>query len=301
MNAIPTDQNSAVQLDRLAAQRQLYTEAKQLEALRTIIAVPLVLLWSIVAAIFPQVRVYAAAWGIVAALIDIAYLNRWEHSLQRKAAKIQEMFDCDVLNLPWRYLTVGHPPDVESIAEASKKYKSKDPHYAALHDWYPKAVGKLPLPLARIVCQRANCWWDGKLRRRYAVNALALVGLLTVAVLLIGLVGGFSVEGLVLSVLAPLTPAFTWAIRQYYEQSDYSIAADHLKEYCERLWSQAVSGKISDEELARESRELQDGIFERRCRGPLIFNWIYRLLRKEYEEQMNISAEALTQEAIDYA
>jgi predicted pore-forming effector associated with SMODS systems len=300
MNTIPVDQNAAEQLDRLAAQRQLYSEAKRLEAVRTIIAVPLVLAWSVVTATFPQFQVYAAAWGIVVTLFDIAYLNRWQRSLQRRAAKIQEMFDCDVLDLPWRQLTVGHRPDVESVIEASKKYKAKDSLYVALYDWYPTGVGTIPLSLARIVCQRANCWWDAKLRRRYALNALALVGLLTLAVLLIGLVGGFSVDALVLSVLAPLLPAFTWAIRQYYEQIDYATAADKLKEYCETLWSEAVYRTISDEDLALKSRELQDGIFERRCRGPLIFDWIYRYFRRGYEEQMNIGAEALIQEAVGH-
>lgn len=51
------------------------------------------------------------------------------------------------------------------------------------------------------------------------------------------------------------------------------------------------------DELTIESRELQDEIYDCRCKNPLIFDWIYDRLKRDHEVQMNIGAEALVAEA----
>ena len=47
------------------------------------------------------------------AILDPALFNLWQQSLKQQAAKIQELFDCDVLQLEWRELKVGRRPDAE--------------------------------------------------------------------------------------------------------------------------------------------------------------------------------------------
>ena len=296
MNDITSRQNDEKQLIRLAAQRQLYTEAKRLEAFRTLLAVPLVLVWAGLAAVFPALQPYAAAWGISIALIDIACLSPLERLLQRKAAKVQELFDCDILHMNWRQLRVGRRPDSEDVAEAANKYRRKDPFLSSLVNWYPAQISEVSLPLARLICQRTNCWWDAKLRLRYANNALAIVALLSIVVVLLGLLGNFTMESFVLNILAPLLPAFVWSIRQYSEQREYATVSDRLKQYSEDLWERALATNIPSDELDAQSRELQDEIYDRRCRGPLIFDWIYSLLRREYEEQANVGASAMIEQ-----
>lgn len=64
------------------------------------------------------------------------------------------------------------------------------------------------------------------------------------------------------------------------------------------IFRKAIAEKATPEELSRESRDLQDEIYDRRCRGPLIFNWIYNCLKKGHEEQVNKGAEALVEEAL---
>ena len=44
------------------------------------------------------------------------------------------------------------------------------------------------------------------------------------------------------------------------------------------------------------SRELQDAIFNHRASSPLIFDWVYNLLRRRMEEQMNAGADQLVSE-----
>lgn len=298
MNSIPQEQLAQKQLDRLAAQRQLYSDAKRLQAFQMILSIPVVVILSLIVVLFPDFKVYLAFWGITVTLLDVSVFNPWQKSLKQKAARIQELFDCDVLQMDWRELKVGGRHNAETIAEAASKHKCKDPDFQKLKNWYPVIVAKLPLHLARIVCQRASCWWDAELRRRYAMVMMSIVGSLTLFVFLLGIIGGITLENFFLVVLAPLLPVFTFGIRQFNEHRESANTLDRLKGHSEKLWDKAVSDKFTPEELAIASRELQDEIYDHRKRSPLVFDWIYRRLRGPHEEQMNKGAEELVEEAL---
>lgn len=298
MNTISQDQLTQKQLDRLAAQRQLYSDAKRIQAFQKILSIPVVVLWSLFVMWIPDLKVYAAYWGICVTLLDVIFFTPWQRSLKEKAAKVQELFDCDVLKLSWRNLQAGRRPDAEAIMESSSKFKCVDPECSTLRNWYPGSVDKLPIHLARIVCQRANCWWDANLRRRYATWMIISVGTLTIFVFLVGLVGGLTLEKFFLAVLAPLMPAFVLGLREYTEHKESASKLDRLIEHAEKLWNMAIIEKATPDELTEESRDLQDEIYDHRRRSPLIFDWIYRRLRQTHEDQMNKGAEALIEEAL---
>ena len=154
MNNITQEQNTQRKLDLLAAQRQIYSDAKNLQVISLIIGVPVVVVWSIFVAIFPQLAVYAGCWGIFATFLEILVFSGLQKAAQQKAAKIQQIFDCEVLQFSWENLNCGIRIDPESIIDASSRYKRKNPDYSSLHNWYPISVGKLPIYQARIICQR---------------------------------------------------------------------------------------------------------------------------------------------------
>jgi hypothetical protein len=163
---------------------------------------------------------------------------------KERAAKIQELFDCDVLQIPWAELKVGHRPDTETVVEAAEKYRRPDPDYTALRNWYPAIVGQVPLSLARLVCQRSNCCWEATLRRRYATVVAIVIGALSFLVFVLGLMRGISLEKFILAVLAPLMSTFLWGIRKYREQREAANSADRLKEYVEKRWGNAPKGAL---------------------------------------------------------
>lgn len=299
MNTIPITQNEATQLDRLAAQRRLYSKAKRVLSWQLTLSVPSVIVWSFAMLAWPVLRPYAALWGIVVTLLDLSVLDRYQESLKEKAAKIQELFDCDVLELEWSKLKTGQRPDAELIAEQSSLYRRTDPEYKALRDWYAPAVGKLPIHLARLVCQRASCWWDAKLRRRYAISVLIVLGVFSVLIITLSLQQRATLENFILVGITPLMPAIALAIRQFYEHNDAAAGAVKLKEYTENIWGEALKNRISSEELATRSRQFQDELFEHRRRSSLIFDWIYQFLRDKHENLMNKGAEAQVKEALE--
>lgn len=299
MNGIVIEQLKKTQLDRLAAQKQLYSDAKRIQALQIVLSLPIVILLSFTVVFYPEFKVYSALWGYFITIIDICVFDPWQKGLKGKAANIQEIFDCDVLQLNWCDLKAGNKVEPETIIGASARYRKKDPDYEKIKDWYPTIVEKLPLHLARMVCQRANCWWDASLRRRYAAVVIIIVIITSILVMIFGLIGGLTFEKFLLAVLFPLMPAFILAIRQFRENHATANTLDKLRTHCEKLWEKAITGKIDSEYLQIESRILQDEIYENRRKCPLIFDWIYNKLRNQYEEQMNKGAEMLVEEALE--
>ena len=182
MNNIPQEQNKQPRLDLLAAQRQLYSDAKFLQNTSIATVVIAVIAGSILVAVFPHLAVYTALWGVTATLLDILFIARSQKSIQEQAAQIQQDFDCQVLNFDWANLHCGLHVEPELIIEASDKYKIKDPICSALQDWYPIGIKKLPIHQARIICQRSNVWWDAKLRRRYSKWIIRVLVILTISI-----------------------------------------------------------------------------------------------------------------------
>jgi hypothetical protein len=76
--------------------------------------------------------VWTALYGLVVAIIDFAVLEALKTGFKRRAAAIQEQFDCQVLRLPWSGLKGGSKSDPENILFADES----DARLHVLRDWY---------------------------------------------------------------------------------------------------------------------------------------------------------------------
>ena len=296
MNTIAQLQNEPRQLQRLAAQRQLYSTAKRIFAVQLLLGGPVAIAWSLAAVALPPLKGYAATWGLLVSFLDWFWLTQWQKRLRGQAAGIQEAFDCYVFQLPWNDIKAGKAPDAELVKDYADKYQSAASALPPLIDWYAPVVSELPLEIGRVICQRSNCWWDSHQRRRYATWVLGSVVTLTILMTGVGFIGGFTVEKLFLAIILPLSPALLLGSRQYTEQTEAATRLDKLKEHAATLWSDACAGKAKAK-LADRSRVLQDEIFDNRKKSPLVFDWIFSRLRNNYDAQMNHGAAELAEEA----
>ena len=296
-NGITERQNRPHEIDKLAAQRQLYSDAKKIQLLQLLLSVPASLIWPVFVVFVPSATVYSALWGIVITILDSLFLCRMVSSLKLTAARIQESFDCYVLSIPWHSLHSGREPSRETVQTALKRFNSSDSKRSLLEAWYPEKVDELPIHLARIVCQRASCWWDGELRRKFSGYAATITAGLLLISIVIGITAKFSIAQYVMAIVLPFLPVIVFASRQISENLDAAKSADNLREHSESLWSNAISRNLSESDLDKESRDLQCEIFTHRKNSPLIFDWLYFLLRSSHEETMNIGAEDLINEA----
>lgn len=294
---IAEQQNSEPQLQRLAASSLLYSRAKTLLAVQFTLTVPGAMASALIMAWQPTWKIWLTFYAITISLLDALVLDRIQTALKKKGARVQEMFDCDLFDLSWRSARCGARVDTEDIRESAETYTRKNPNLPGLRDWYPPDVASLALPLARLVCQRANCWWDSRLRRNVASFLLGILIIVVVGVFIVALCAKNTVEQMILTVYAPVAPAVLWTIREFLRQRDSADSLDKLRTHVERVWIDAVAGKFTGKDLDHASIEIQDLIFDGRTRNPLIFNWVNALVRPRQQVSMNEKAKELVAEA----
>lgn len=295
MNSIPTSQNDPGRIRLLAAQRHLYSNAKTSFLLHAVAVGPVAAVLSVTAIMVPAMRPWSALWGLLVVVADFAFLTPFQEKARATAAGIQEQFDCEVLQLPWNSIKAGPPVAVETIAAHARAYDRASASMPPLGEWYPPSVGTIPLYLARLVCQRANCWWDAEQRRRYSSVVVSAVTAVIAALCGAGIATGLSVEQLILSVLAPLSPLVLVGARQAREHRRAADRLDRLRGLCDSAWSEARDRAWS-RKAESTSRTLQDEILECRRRNPPVLDFVFKRLRGELERDMSAGADALVRE-----
>lgn len=296
MNDIPKLQNEKRALQLLAAQRQLYARAKRLLGWQLILGGPIAALVALLGILEPNAKEYVAAWGITILILDTLCMGPAQRRLRESGARVQEQFDCDVLGLRWDTTKVGNPESVELVHEQARRYQTWASKMPPLTDWYPRAVQRLPLSLARILCQRTNCWWDAQQRRSYAS---VMAGLLLAGAILVfwaGVAAGLKVSDLLVIVLLPMSSTLKLAHQQWTENRDAADRLDRLREHAERVWRHAINNP-DDPNLEIDARSLQGEIFDGRKRNPPVFDFVFKWLRNGHEAQMNFGTEHFVDEA----
>ncbi len=283
MNSIATRQNLEVNITRLAAQRRLYSVVKILFYSRTVIAVALAVLGPLVGAAKPELKTAIAALALCFVLIDL-FLENGESSRRTKAAKIQEMFDCDVLEIPWNEIAAGKKVDAEDVRAASKKIKNLAAQ--KLDDWYPPETSKIDITIARIICQRANVSWDTKLRRFFAHGyVIALVILIGIS---LKLNWDQKLSDFILNI-SPVIPLLKILIQQMVSQYRTAGNTDNIKTQADALIADAECS-VDPLELTMRSRSLQDEIYRHRKSAQPIPDVVYWIFRNAFEDEMGYSA-----------
>jgi hypothetical protein len=297
MNQIPTEQNTQKQLERLAAQRELYSSAKKWHTAQIFLTVIIPVILSTIAFFKPGFAVVAAIFGVASFLTDISIVDPIIKKHKTKAAKIQELFDCDVLKLPRSPLKTIDDIAVEEVLLYYNAHVKIATNVEKIKDWYSQKVGELPMRVARILCQRTNCWWDSKLRQRYSAFLKFTSIVVFVTILIIGFISNLSLINVTL-IAGGLIPFFQFCIKQCNDNLDAGKRLDELVIYSSQIWNDALANTYSDDSLLTNSRRLQDEIFEHRSKSPLILDLYYNFFRKNDEALMNRSSEILVDEAL---
>jgi hypothetical protein len=282
-------------IELLAAQRNLYSRAKSIIGLQTILSVPVALCAAIATIVKPELKGYVALWGILVVVFDLFVFTPWVRKLRDNAARIQELFDSKVLGLDWNEISVGKKPEPELIHEEAKKHGMEDGKIAGLRNWYPVVVDKVPEVCGIIISQRSNVWWDARMRRKYALAVRVVLVSVALGLIGYGLYEKKDMFEFLAYIVAPLASTYVFGYRQMMEHSDAADRLDKLKELSERIWSDVLAGKDSAV-LKLKCRTLQDQIFDHRKKNPPIFDFLFRWFRDGNEVLMNKGAETLVNE-----
>ena len=283
--SINEKQNSEWNLKRLAAQRQLYSEAKTLMGIQFILSGVFIVVLAILSNIIDEKYLaFTAVAAIAVSIIDELLLSKRIDNVKEDAARIQEEFDCDVLEIPQNKIKIGNHSMMETIQEKSKKYSLKNINYSALINWYP-GIDEEDNRYYRLICQATNCWWNQNLRKRYSEILLLLLSCVFAMLLLLAIIRGITISVFLMTVVSPILPAF---ILVYKTVKDNGIAIDNLNHMKGKLYEIISKAEniehYSDEQLLNDSRCLQDMIFDNRASSPLIPDKLYFGKRNKYEE-----------------
>jgi len=296
LSQIAANENSEIQLLRLAAASVFYASGKRILGLQAILTVLGGFASAIVIASFPQIKVWAAFYAFTIALLDALVLERLQSEHRQTGARIQELFDCELFNFSWRSLVSGERPSPELITEHGTIYKQRH-GICHLRDWYSPTVSALSLPLATLVCQHANAWWDSTLRRRYCTGLKVLLSVLVIFVFVLAILRGMTMDVFVLAVLAPLTPAILWGVREIRKNSAAAADLGRVETHIDQLWREGLEDGLASNSIGAESILVQNQIFHFRSTNPFVFNWVYRLLRARKEETMRTVSAQLVERA----
>jgi hypothetical protein len=286
----------------LRASSYLYSKAKLISGIQVFLTILVPVVLSALSVLFSResqqgagLKGWAAFYGIAVVLLDSMFLDKTQKSLKKEAAQIQELFDCELLEMPWNEFKAGDKPTPEKIDQSSRALGRELTEREI--NWYPGVVGRLPLYLCRLVCQRTNIWWDGELRRRYAfwLSTFA-VGMMLLAAI-VGMVKNMSLVTFVLTIMAPLFPAAMWFIRERNRQKESTATLDRLMKHTTNLWTNVLDAKMSPSDALDKSRELQDELFVHRQSNQPIPNVVNRIFAGRFDQSMNKGAEELVEAA----
>jgi hypothetical protein len=287
LKGLAARQNELAQLWLLQAQRQLYTDAKRLLRLQLALSVVLPVAAAITTLLIPDPTLKGgiALASIILTVVDVSLLDRHQRRTIENAAKVQEAFDCAVLDLPWDSFVVGSPAEPEIILDARTRYERKR-GLKGLRNWYPVEPGDVPVHLGRLICQRGVLVYDSGLRRPYAIAALSFAAAAFFGLVFVAVLGDVTLEGLALSVFAPVAPLVTWAVREFFRHSEAADANDKLRSKVEKICEDAIRGEHTVEVCTAHARQIQTEMYRLRKSKPPVFEAVYQLLRSRLERRM---------------
>lgn len=166
-----------------------------------------------------------------------------------------------------------------------------------MKNWYYSAnLDTIKLPLATIMCQRTNCWWDNYLRQHFMRFILSISTIVFLFVVIISLFNELSFPSFMINAFSPFFCLLTFTIKQYKENCKSLNNSNKLKIHCDNIWRDILNKNKKEDELKDLSRKLQDEIFQNRSTCPLIFDWYYNRYREEQESSTKYKLDTMINE-----
>lgn len=275
-NGIEMRQNENGSIARLAAQRQLYRNAKKFAALSSALSVWIPFILAVLVEFGPQ-NSNLQQWAYILPIVCLFfsfYIDRHIEKSKRLAAFIQQQFDTYVFQMPWDDKIFDRCKNIDhEIAKYSGKILNNKKEKNELFDWYSPIVDNKSLLNGIILCQRENICWDEELRRRFKQLSIGVIIVLSIMILGIGINNGESVAKLMYRI-AFIFPMIEWLV----------TAIKKINKDIATLYE--IKSELDPTELKDidKLKGIQRMIFEHRKSCYVIPNYIYTLFKDKDED-----------------
>lgn len=205
MNEISKKQNLPENIDLLKAQAAVYKETEKLSSIDFFLSAGTTALLIVLRIIFPQFGIWGILTAIIAAIVTVSLLCLSYVISNRKdlAARMQMLFDCNVLDVNWKDAVLGNKPKQEEIDRYKVIQTRKDE--STFLGWYNKRVDGKSIDIARALAYQENISYDVNLRKGFiAIIGILCLLLLVVTIYLISIGNNFWL---------PLVPLLAWLLK----------------------------------------------------------------------------------------
>lgn len=256
-----------------------------------------VLTW--IASKHPELKHWTTFSAVTITLLDTLVLERIQSFYKKKGAAMKELLDTTLLDLSWNSLRCGTAYSRADYALANRKFRNRrSGALKRLQDWYPTAIAVLPLPLARLICQRTNCWYDSELRKKYGNVLYGLFAVIALGVVICAITRSLTVSEMIMQLYVPLSPAFMWLLREAPKHWKAAELHERTQKAIDAEWRRLLGLSGNAHDAQRESRNIQDLIYDGRLKNPLVFDRFYLVVRDAHEVGMNEEAQEKVNEAL---
>lgn len=281
-NGILIRQNENNSIAMLAAQRQLYRDAKRFGTLSIALSVwvPFALAVILLFVSSNSVWQYISYAIAIGSMIVSFVIDKWIDEKKKLAAFIQQKFDVYVYSMPWNSRIFGQNRNVNhEIITNSEKILGNQKEKDSLYNWYSPAIDNKDLLYGILLCQRENYWWDVGLRKRFKAISIMMIAGLGIAVFAMGLFKNESVAQLLWR-LAFLVPMVEWLLNTV-KRLNKDIAA-----------LQELDLVINDDRTKTmdDLQDIQRMIYEHRKGCYAIPDSVYKLFKDNDEDKAHREA-----------
>lgn len=275
-NGIAVRQNEEKAIAMLAAQRQLYNDAKKLGTISIVLSVWLPFAMALILLFLPEestCKNVSYILAIVSMLFSFV-VDKHINDKKKLAAFIQQKFDVYVYNMPWDERIFGKQKNVnQDIVTYSKQIIENSDKKERLYNWYTPTVDNRDLLTSILLCQRENLSWDVGLRKRYRLSSIIMIVFLCLLVIVMGLWQNESIA-MLLWRFAFIVPMLEWL---FDTVKTLNKDMERLKELDE-----IINNDVS--KTMDELQDIQKMIFEHRKECYAIPNVIYQIFKDNDED-----------------
>ena len=287
------NQNSLENLERLSAQRYLYSSAKFWILIQHIAALVISIGGALAAhKIGPQVSLFSVVYLLADTfLIDRLFIKK----RIKEAALIQKAFNCDVLDLSWTKVKYGSKVQPESVHRYARRMKGTF-QTQKLINWYSVSAFTLPVHLGRVVCQRACVSWNLTGRSRVLLGLHVLILGYIIWIVILAFSGANPGMDVFIKFIVPTLPFARRLADIWLKTSDGNARLERLQGHSNGILETARLNRNLPNDLAIEARAFQSELYDFRSKEIPVFDSFYRFFRDEDETAMVETTDALVAE-----
>ena len=274
-------------LQRLLAYSHLYAVAQRWHragALGTFLLATAAPVISLLVPSTSDILAAVSAGWLVAGRTVLSWL---EDHQKLQAARVQELYDTRLFNLPWNTALAGREPAPEDVAAAAARIRDDSPY----RDWYSIDLGDTPWPGDVLLCQRMSMIWGRRDHRAYG-TAILITGIAWFLLgLSIALARDLSLADYLIKIFLPSSPALLDCTELARSHWRHAAGRENAEEDIQDIWDTHRDDPANIDPTS--CRNIQDTAYLLRRHGPRVPAFFYKLRRPATQAAMEAGATAL--------